>query len=212
MEDHAAAYVSARADTSDARAVFGPVMGLVALPLAFTALGAYIGRGLGETVAFAALIGGGVSLCLASGAEIRALTALFGGGLLIGLGLGPLITANLDAHPDAVWHAAATTGAVISTLGAAGWAIRRDLFAAYRALLLLLVALLVTGVIAALVSTPGGDLLYSIAGIVVFGGFAVVDFNRLRRAEVHDVVPLAAGIFLDVVNIFLYILDLLDSE
>jgi hypothetical protein len=92
--------------------------GLVAL-----ALGAYIGRDLGDTVALATMIGGGVSICLASGAELRALRRRAADGL----GLGPLITANLDAHAGAVWHAAATTGAVIFTLGAAGWSIRRDL-------------------------------------------------------------------------------------
>jgi FtsH-binding integral membrane protein len=42
----------------------------------------------------------------------------------------------------------------------------------------------------------------------VFGGYTLFDFNRLRRADVQDVVPLAAGIFLDVVNVFLFLLDL----
>jgi len=34
----------------------------------------------------------------------------------------------------------------------------------------------------------------------------VIDFNRLRRAGTDQAVPLAAGIFLDVLNIFLFFL------
>ena len=35
-----------------------------------------------------------------------------------------------------------------------------------------------------------------------------MDFNRLRRAGNDEVIPLAAGIFLDVFNIFLLFLRL----
>jgi modulator of FtsH protease len=34
----------------------------------------------------------------------------------------------------------------------------------------------------------------------------VVDFNRLRRAGREEAIPLAAGIFLDVLNLFLLFL------
>jgi hypothetical protein len=40
-------------------------------------------------------------------------------------------------------------------------------------------------------------------GLVVLGLYTIVDFNRLRRAGTDKAVPLAAGIFLDVLNIFL---------
>ena len=63
-----------------------------------------------------------------------------------------------------------------------------------------------------LISTADADRAYSIAWITVFGGFTVVDFNLMRRAGVQDVVPLAAGVFLDILNIFLALLDLLDSD
>ena len=34
----------------------------------------------------------------------------------------------------------------------------------------------------------------------------MIDFNRLRRAGSDEAIPLAAGIFLDVLNIFLFFL------
>lgn len=45
-------------------------------------------------------------------------------------------------------------------------------------------------------------------GLVIFGGFTIFDFNRLRRADMASSVPIAAGIFLDIFNVFLLLLDL----
>ena len=58
------------------------------------------------------------------------------------------------------------------------------------------------------VSIPGGHIIYAVAGLVVFGLLTVFDFNRLRRANMDQSVPIAASIFLDVVNIFLFFLTL----
>jgi len=46
------------------------------------------------------------------------------------------------------------------------------------------------------------------AGLVIFGGYTILDFNRLRRAGSDNAVPIAASIFLDVVNVFLFFLDI----
>lgn len=53
-----------------------------------------------------------------------------------------------------------------------------------------------------------GILIYAIAGLVIFGGFTIVDFNRLRSSTPDAAVPIAAGIFIDVLNIFVLALDL----
>ena len=81
-----------------------------------------------------------------------------------------------------------------------------------RGLSVLLAATLITALGTVLISTAGADRACSIAWITVFGGFTAVDFNLMRRAGVQDVVPLAAGVFLDILNIFLALLDLLDSD
>ena len=56
------------------------------------------------------------------------------------------------------------------------------------------------------VHIPGAYMLYSFLGLAVFGLYVVIDFNRLRRAGKDEAIPLAAGIFLDVLNIFLFFL------
>jgi FtsH-binding integral membrane protein len=47
-----------------------------------------------------------------------------------------------------------------------------------------------------------------VLGLLIFAGYTVVDFNRLRRAGKDEAIPLAASIFLDVFNIFLFFLQL----
>jgi modulator of FtsH protease len=59
------------------------------------------------------------------------------------------------------------------------------------------------------VNIPGGRIIYSVLGLGIFGAFTIFDFNRLRRATAGQAVPIAAGIFLDIFNVFLFMLQLL---
>jgi uncharacterized protein len=54
--------------------------------------------------------------------------------------------------------------------------------------------------------------IYAVAGLVIFGGYTIFDFNRLRRTGAEGAVPIAAGIFLDIVNVFLLLLALFGGE
>jgi modulator of FtsH protease len=197
----------------EARAVFGQVMGLVALTLAFLALGAYIGRDLDGVLGIVFFIAGfgcifGLNIASSRGREQLAITLLFGLGLLLGLALGPVLNDYAEADPSAVWQAAGSTGAFVGALGAVGYATRRDLSSWYRVLFFGLLALLAFGIVAIFVSIPAENLIWSIAGLVLFGGYTVLDFNRLRRTGQEGAVPIAASIFLDVLNIFLFLLSL----
>ena len=98
--------------------------------------------------------------------------------------------------------------AFVAALGAAGYATRRDLSVYARTLFWALVALIVFGIVAIFVAIPHANIIYCVLGLVIFGGFTVIDFNRLRRANMASAVPIAAGIFLDIFNIFLLMLRL----
>jgi modulator of FtsH protease len=196
-----------------ARAVFGQVMGLVAITLGFLALGAYIGRNLSGGLGIAFFIAGFGCLIALNIATRRdrqqpATALLFGLGLCLGLGLGPTINAYAQADASAVWQAAGATGAFVLALGAIGYGTRRDLASWGRALSWALVALLAFGIAALFVSIPHANLIWAVAGLVIFGGFTIIDFNRLRRAGTNEAIPLAAGIFLDILNVFLLLLEL----
>ena len=97
-------------------------------------------------------------------------------------------------------------------LGAFGYATRRDLSSWYRTLFWALLALLAFGIVAIFVSIPNANIIWSVAGLVIFGGYTILDFNRLRRAGQEYAVPIAASIFLDVVNIFLFFLQLFGAR
>jgi modulator of FtsH protease len=72
----------------------------------------------------------------------------------------------------------------------------------------LLLALIAGGLVLIFVRIPAAYTVWTLAGLAIFGLYTVVDFNRLRRAGNEEVIPLAAGIFLDVLNIFLLFLRL----
>ena len=110
--------------------------------------------------------------------------------------------------PTAVRQAFGATALFVAALGSGGYAIRRDLSFLYRTLFWLLLALIAAGIVLIFVHIPAAYTAYSVAGLAIFGLYTVVDFNRLRRAGTEEAIPLAAGIFLDVLNIFLLFLRL----
>lgn len=194
-----------------AAGVFGQVMGLVAVTVGFFTLGAYLGRNFTGGAAIVCFILGFASIVglnFVRRSEGLAITMLFAAGLFLGLGLGGGLRVYVESEPSAVWQAAGATALFVGGLGATGYAIRRDLSAGYRFLFFALLALIVFGFVALLVSMPHAHLIYAILGLVVFGAYTVLDFNRLRRAGTGEVVPLAAGIFIDVLNVFLFFLSL----
>jgi len=107
-----------------------------------------------------------------------------------------------------VWQAAGATGAFVGGLGAFGYATRRDLSSWARVLFWALLALIVFGIITIFVAIPNGNIIYCLLGLVIFGGFTIFDFNRLRRSNPDMAVPIAASIFLDIFNVFLFFLSL----
>jgi uncharacterized protein len=187
----------------DARAVFGQVMGLVAVTLGCLALGAYIGRDLTGGTGLLLFIGAfacifALNAASARGRQQLATGLLFGLGLLLGVAVGPVLSAYARADPAAVWEAAGATGAFIAALGSYGYATRRDLSGWTRMLFWALLALITFGIVAIFVSIPRVNIIYAAIGLVIFAGFTVVDFNRLRRSGLPDAVPIAASIFLVV--------------
>ena len=144
----------------------------------------------------------------ARGHEQLATGLLFGLGLMLGLAVGPLLAVYAKTNPSVLWQAAGTTAAFTAGLGAYGYSTRRDLSSWGRTLLFALIALIIFGIVLIFVSIPGGNIIYSVLGLVIFGGFTIFDFNRLRRANMASAVPIAAGIFLDIFNVFLLLLRL----
>jgi FtsH-binding integral membrane protein len=198
-------------DSVGSAGVFGQVMGLVAVTVGFFTLGAYLGRDFSAGASLICFILGFVSIIglnFARRSEGLAITMLFAAGLFLGLGLGGGLRRYAEFEPSVIWQAAGATALFIAGLGSAGYAIRRDLSVYYRFLFFALIALIIFGFVSLLVSMPHADVIYAVLGLIIFGGYTVLDFNRLRRADNGEVVQIAAGIFLDVINVFLFFLQL----
>jgi modulator of FtsH protease len=195
------------------RQLFGQTMGLVALTAATFALGAYLGRDMSYRygwlffiASFACLFGMQFAI---RKSEQLAIFMLFGFGLLVGLAVAPTIAYYAETNPQAVWQAGGATALFIAGFGTAGYATRRDLSGLARICFWALLALIVFGIITIFVNIPNGQLIYAILGLVIFAGFTMVDFQRLRKAKDIRAAPLlAASIFLDILNVFLMLLSI----
>jgi uncharacterized protein len=198
-----------------AHALFAQTMGYVAITAALFALGAWLGRDLTGGVGIVAYIASfaclfGMRFAVRRSAQLT--VGLLGAfGLLIGLGTGPVVAYYASADPQAVWQAGGATALFIAGFGAAGYATRRDLAVVARVCFWALVALIVFGIVLIFVNIPGGELAYSVLGLVIFAGFTMFDFQRLRGTRQQGLATapfLAASIFLDILNVFLFFLEI----
>src|SRR5260370_10841845 len=197
--------------------LFAQTMGYVAVTAGLFALGAYLGRHLTGGVgivafiaAFACLIG---RRCATRRSGQLAVWLLGAFGLLIGLGVAPTVASYGSMDPRALWEAGGATALFIAGFGAAGYATRRDLSGIARLSFWALLALIVFGIVLIFVNIPGAGQVYSVLGLVIFAGFTLFDFQRLRTSQdIRSAPLLAASIFLDILNVFLFFLEIFSGS
>jgi FtsH-binding integral membrane protein len=191
--------------------LFGQTMAYVAATAGLFALGAYAGRDLSYSLgwiwfigAFACLFG----MNFTSRRSMPATVLLLGAfGILIGLATAPLLAYYSATNPAVLWQAGGATALFIAGFGTAGYAIRRDLTALARVAFFALLALIIFGIVLIFVHIPQGTLIYAILGLAIFAVLTMFDFQRLRRSKDVTSAPLmAASIFLDILNVFLFFL------
>jgi modulator of FtsH protease len=191
--------------------LFGRVMGLVAVTVLCATAGVYIARDWGGAWWFVAWLLSlgcliGLQAANARGNTGAAVLMLFAFGLLTGASVATTVNYYAETDPMAVRQAFGATALFVGVLGAGGYATRRDLSFLYRIAFFALLGLLVVGIVLIFVRIPAAYTLYSFFGLAIFGLYVVIDFNRLRHGGRNEAIPLAAGIFLDVLNIFLFFL------
>ncbi len=209
----ATGHIERSAAVSRTPALFGRVMGLVAVTVGFATLGVWVMRGAGGPgwfIAWLLAIGCliGLNVANARGMTGLAVALLFGFGLLMGASVATTVNYYAATDPTAVRQAFGATALFVGALGSGGYAVRRDLSFLYRLLFWLLLALIAASIVLIFVRIPAAYTAWSLLGLVIFGLYTVVDFNRLRHGGTDEAVPLAAGIFLDILNIFLLFLRL----
>ena len=182
-----------------AHALFAQTMGYVAATAALFALGAWAGRDLAGGVGIIAFIAAFACLIGMQFAVRRSLPVTIGllgaFGLLTGLAVAPTVAYYGSMDPQALWQAGGATALFIVAFGAAGYATRRDLAPVARASFWALVGLIVLGI------------------VLIFAGFTLFDFQRVRTSTDTASAPLlAASIFLDILNVFLFFLQIFTQD
>jgi modulator of FtsH protease len=194
--------------------LLGQVMFLVAVALGFTVLGSYIGRDLAlGTARICGFAGFGMLLVAAfAGERFRvgtfAIAWLYAIALLIGLGLGPVLSYLVANEPSTVTQAAGATALIVLGMGAVGFFLGKDLAPWMRPLSLLVFGAVIVSFVMLMFSSGGNPIVS-----IVIGGLSAllitVDFNYLRKhGTQQDAVWLATGIFVSIINIFVSLLNL----
>jgi len=192
------------------------VLGLLGIAALFTAAGALVAPAVGRGGFYIALFGGLACVFILPFVKEKApfnYALLYGFATLEGIVLGSIVELYVSAGMGLlVLNAAAATGIVTLVAGGVGYTTKRDLSGMGGFLFIGLIALLVTSVVGIFIHLAILQLVISAVGAVLFSAYLVFDLNRVARAQnvtEGDAIVLAISVYLDIVNLFLYLLRLL---
>jgi FtsH-binding integral membrane protein len=202
--------------------LIGKVMALLSFSFIFAALGGFVGTSLVKAGVLGT--GGYLLVVIAGFITLFALMALIqksGVNLFLlylftfleGLGLGPLIYAYTSVPDLAPLLAEAflMTALVSLGLGLYAWTTKRDFSRIGDYLFVGVILLLVVGLLNILFQSTMIMFLLSIFGIGIFSGYVLYYVQRAKYMAdtMPNAIGLAVSLFLTLLNLFLYILELL---
>lgn len=197
-------------------AFFAKVMNLFGLSLLVAATGAWISWNWSPAVFFPAVIAEFVFLLaivfIRKNQEVRALLlALFS--LSSGIVLVPLLQSAVSiAGPSILIHALAITGITFFALSVYALKSGKDFSYLGGMLFAGLIGLVLAGFVGFFFHSPAFVLGYSIVGVLLFSGFVLYDMsNIMRRYSESQYVDAALALYLDFLNLFVFILQILMS-
>ena len=198
------------------QALLGQVLGITAIGLLITAGAAYLSQGISHGMGLLALILGFVLLIAINATranEALSLTLFYGFAALEGVGLAPTIQYYASTvGPAVIVDAAATTGLGMLALACIVYVTGLDLRRFQGYFFLALIGLVLVGIVSAFTHWIH-PATYSWLTLAIFTGLVLIDFARIRAGGAGlSPVQLAVQIYLDAINIFLAILNLLSSR
>lgn len=139
--------------------------------------------------------------------------AVFAGLEGLAMGAALRIYAGLNSGPMIVVQAATLAIVIFAMVGTLGFTSTRSYAHWLPWLFGGLILLIVAGIILWFVRSPGAHWLYSVGGCVLFIAFIFVDFTRIRHDyRADDYIPATISVYLDLINLFWFILRLLSSR
>ncbi|MBT3865063.1 Bax inhibitor-1/YccA family protein [Candidatus Peregrinibacteria bacterium] len=131
---------------------------------------------------------------------------------LTGLTIAPLIAVVAASYGGVMIIIKALSATVLTFAAAAlfGWRTEINLSGMRGFLMIGIVGLIITGVLG--IFFPWGntmELVYSGFGVLLFTGFTMYDFQRIKRYPENMYIEAALALYLDIFNLFLFILRLM---
>jgi FtsH-binding integral membrane protein len=127
--------------------------------------------------------------------------------------LGPLMALYEARFPGLPAEAGWITVAVFGSLTAYVFASKKDFSFLGGMLFVGLIALLVAGIVSIFVHAAWLSIVYSVVGVLIFSGFVLYDTSQImQRLGPDEAVSGAIALYLDFLNLFMMILNLLSSR
>jgi FtsH-binding integral membrane protein len=198
------------------QSLLGQVLGITALGLCVSALAIYLFRdSVGSMAGLIAMLVGLGLLFAINGTRANptlSLVLFYAFAFAEGIGITPIVSYYLHVAPDAVYNAALTTGLGMFALGAIVYATGLDLRRFQGIFMLALLGLIVVGIVSIFLHFISPTV-YSWITLAIFTGFTLIDFARIRAGgDGLTPVQMATQIYLDVVNIFLALLQIFGNQ
>lgn len=199
------------------QSLLAQVLGITALGLCITALAVYLFPNVGYGMGLGAVLIGLVLLFVMSAAQANpplALTLFYVFAFVEGVGISPTVNHYVQTVGSAVvFNAALTTGLGMFALAAIVYATSINFLRLQGVLFAALLALVLVGIVNVFLHFLQPTV-YSWFTLVIFAGLVLVDFSRIRALSGSAVSPvmLAVSIYLDAINIFLALLQILGGR
>jgi len=134
--------------------------------------------------------------------------------LLSGITLAPLIgiVAQTPGGVAIIGKALASTAAMFIATGILGWTTKMDLSGMRGFLFTGIIGLIIVSVIGIFIPWSNSFEMYlSGFGVILFSGFIIYDFQRIKSFPETHAIEAALSLYLDIFNLFIYILRLMLS-
>jgi modulator of FtsH protease len=196
--------------------LLGKALGLLAFAFMFTCAGVLVGSRLGPGSFLLGLIGSLVLVFALMALREKSpanLILLYAFATFEGIFIGPLLDAFIRGGAgNIVLNAAAGTAGITLLAGMYGYTTKRDLSGLGGILFVGLIGVILTSLIGVFLHLPALYVIVSMIVVAVFTGYIVYDMNRLAQtkyATEGDAIMFTVGLYLDMLNIFMALLQLL---
>jgi FtsH-binding integral membrane protein len=140
---------------------------------------------------------------------------LYGFAAVTGLAISPVINILFQAgYSGIVYQALGITAGITLALSAYAWTTKRDFSGLAPYLFVGVIALILVGLLNALIFHSSMlHMVYLFAGVIIFSFYLIFDVQKVKKFPdtIGNAVMLSINIYLDILNLFLFILQLLMS-